>query len=347
MKIGIESSGKTKKFKGNSKDKDCLTKKLILKTISVDPLTAKEIFERSGYTGTYKTLTGVIARYQRYGYITREGRIPYHYFLTNLGFQHLENPKLGREAVVRAYKERMMSALIKYAGDFDDETLTELFKGRVVTPTVQNNVTEKVVQNKEPAIKILNPSESIADKTDRNISLEIPTSSDGSDIIADLIEENKRLKEENEDMAKHLAGKSVAKAETTPDALKIRNYDKVLLAYKNAIVGSEFFKHIPYNLYVITAVNVDEISRAIKDTIKVKVEKGSIIVLPDTQAKRFVENRFVRRLTESEFKKLQPKLAFGNKKVFILIKSKELQLVLCDLPTQVVKQEVRIKAPTY
>ena len=354
MQMVYKSVGKKEKLKGNSKDKDCLTKKLLLETISIDPLTSREIYERSGYTGTYATMCGLLGRYQRFGYINREGRIPYHYILTDLGFDHLENPKLGREVVVRAYKARMMSALIKYSDDIDDETLTRIFKDRVVTPTVLNNVTEKVIQNKEPAIKILSPSESIADKTDRNISFEIPTSSDNSDIVADLLERNKELeelyktmKEENEDMAKKLAGKSVAKAETTYEIPKTRNYDKVLLDYKNAIVGSEFFKHVPYNLYLITAVNVDEISRAVKDTIKVKLEKGSIIILPNIQAKPLVENRFVRRLTESEFKKYQPKLAFGKKLVYILIKSKKLQLELCDLPTQVVKQEVRIKAPTY
>ena len=62
--------------------------------------------------------------------------------------------------------------MVKYAGDFDNETLTELFKGRVVTPTVRNDVTvkENVIQSKEPAIKLLRSSEGIADKTDRNDS---------------------------------------------------------------------------------------------------------------------------------------------------------------------------------
>ena len=34
---------------------------------------------------------------------------------------------------------------------FDDETLTELFKGRVVTPTVRNDVTVKKCYSKQKA----------------------------------------------------------------------------------------------------------------------------------------------------------------------------------------------------
>lgn len=248
---------------------------------------------------------------------------------------------------------RMMNSLEKYATNLDDETLTRIFKDRIVLPTVLNNVTEKVIQSKEPAIKILSPSESIADKTDTNISFEIPTSSDDSDIVADLLERNKELeelyktmKEENEDMAKKLAGKSVARTETSTDDIpRVRKYDKILLDNENAVVDSNFFKHVPYNLYLITAVNVDEISKAVKGFIKVK--QGDIIILPNIQAKPLIDNKFVRRLTESEFKKYQPKLAFGNKLVYILINSKKLRLELCELPVQVVKQEVRIKAPTY
>jgi hypothetical protein len=40
MIIKTEFSGKTRKHKGNSKEKDWLTKKLILETISIDPLTS-------------------------------------------------------------------------------------------------------------------------------------------------------------------------------------------------------------------------------------------------------------------------------------------------------------------
>ena len=136
MIIETELGGKTRKHKGNSKEKDCLTKRLILETISVSPLTAREIYERSGYTGTYKTLTGIIGRYQRFGYIAREGKIPYHYYLTDLGFQHLENPFLGRENAVRAYKSRLVEALVKYADSLDDETVTRIFKDRVIPPTL-------------------------------------------------------------------------------------------------------------------------------------------------------------------------------------------------------------------
>ncbi|MDD4249153.1 MAG: hypothetical protein PHT13_08565 [Methanosarcina sp.] len=265
----IESSGKTKKFKGNSKDKDCLTKKLILETISIDPLTAKEIFERSGYTGTYKTLTGVIGRYQKYGYITREGNIPYHYFLTDLGFQHLENPYLGREAAVRDYKARMMSSLVKYAGDFDDETLTELFKDRVVTPTVQNNVTEKVIQNKEPAIKILSPSEGIADKTDTN------TSEVDNNLIAKLSD---RVKELEDFEALYHSTKAELDAQQTKDAnislnnavktpefkpLEARYFDQDLINYRNKPIPGNFFDLVPYRLLREKSVNVNKATKVV------------------------------------------------------------------------------------
>ncbi|WP_048065253.1 hypothetical protein [Methanosarcina acetivorans] len=106
MKLYKESVGKSKKIKGNSKEKDCLTKKLILETIGFDSITIQDIFRESGYTGKYETLRGLVLRYQKFGYVAREGKIPYHYFLTDLGFQHLENPTLGRETAVREYNAR-------------------------------------------------------------------------------------------------------------------------------------------------------------------------------------------------------------------------------------------------
>lgn len=75
---------------------------------------------------------------------------------------------------------------------FDNETLTELLKGRVVTPTVRNDVTvkENVIQSKEPAIKILNPLEGLSEKRDTN-STQILTTYNDSDLVADLLDRNK------------------------------------------------------------------------------------------------------------------------------------------------------------
>jgi hypothetical protein len=345
MKLYKESVGKSKKIKGNSKEKDCLTKKLILETIGLDSITIQDIFRKSGYTGKYETLRGLVLRYQKFGYVAREGKIPYHYFLTDLGCQHLEKPTLGRETAVREYNARLASALVKYADTLDDETVTRIFKDRVVTPTVKNEniVKENVIKenvkviDSKPAPDLPKPSDGLSGSIDANVH-------DGSDTVADLLEQVKELKAENEDMARKLAGNSIAKTKNpTDDVPTVRKYDKILLKYKNAVVDNNFFKYIPYKLYLITAIPVDNLGKALKEFIKVK--QGDIIILPDIQAKPLVENRFVRRLTDSELKKLQPKLAFGKKKAYILIKSKKLQLELCDLPAEVVERPVKIKAP--
>ncbi|KKH45456.1 hypothetical protein EO93_14225 [Methanosarcina sp. 1.H.A.2.2] len=67
-----------------------------------------------------------------------------------------------------------------------------MFKGRVVKPTVRNDVTvkENVIQSKEPAIKILNPLEGLSEKRDTN-SIQILTTYNDSDLVADLLDRNK------------------------------------------------------------------------------------------------------------------------------------------------------------
>lgn len=227
--------------------------------------------------------------------------------------------------------------MVKYADTLDDETVTEIFKDRVITPTVKNEniIKENVIKenikvvDSKPAPDLPKSSEGLSGSIDASTS-------DRSDIVADLLErvkdmekERDDLKRENIELGNKLAGKSIAKAEITSNAYRVRNYDKILLRYKNAVVDNNFFKSIPYKLYLITAIPVDNLGKALKEFIKVK--QGDIIIFPDIQAKPLVENRFVRRLTDSELKKLQPKLAFGKKKAYILIKSKKLQLELCEI----------------
>lgn len=350
MIIKSELGGKTQKHKGNSKEKDCLTKKLILETISVDPLTAREIYERSGYTGTYKTLTGILGRYQRFGYIAREGKIPYYYFLTDLGFQHLENPFLGRDNAVRAYKSRMVDALVKYADSLDDETVSRIFKDRIIPPTLiktPDKVTVKAVNenikviDSKPAMTLPKPSDGLSGNFD---------TSDYDKTIAELLEENKRLKEdlklkEDEDASEAL-GKEIGKAsEIKP--VHIPRYNNVLLAYKNRVLDAKFFKKVPYKMLILTAScgkGFEKISQAVKDTIKEKFGKSRIIILPSIQVKPFVEFGYARLFTDEDFKKYKPRLLFGKDRTFvhIALKGKVLDLELCDLP---VAHKVIIKPP--
>jgi hypothetical protein len=142
-------------------------------------------------------LRGPLSRYQKFGYIAKEKvRGPYHYFLTDLGFQHLEDPFLGRENAVRAYKIRLVDALVKYANTLDDETVAKIFKSRIIPPTIikpPDKVTVKAVNENINVIdsKLANPSP----KHSVGFSGSFDTN-DYDKTIAELLEENKRLKED-------------------------------------------------------------------------------------------------------------------------------------------------------
>lgn len=356
MKIDIESSGKTKKFKGNSKEKDCLTKKLILETISVDPLTAREIYERSGYTGTYKTLTGIIGRYQRFGYIAREGKIPYHYFLTDLGFQHLENPYLGRDEAVRAYRQRLVEALVKYADSLDDETVMRIFKDRIIPPTLikpPDKVTVKAVNENIKVIDSKEPAKGLP-----KLSVGLSGSFDTSDYdktIAELLEENENLKADlklkEDEEASAALGKEIGKAsEIKP--VHIPKYNDVLLAYKNKVLDAKFFKYVPYRILILTASGgkgLEKISQAVKDTINEKFGNSRIITLSNNQFGPLVNYGYARLFTDEDFKKYKPRLLFGKNKTYVhlTLKGRSIDVELCDLPVQMTEHKVKILPPKH
>ena len=336
MIIETELGGKTRKHKGNSKEKDCLTKRLILETISVSPLTAREIYERSGYTGTYKTLTGIIGRYQRFGYIAREGKIPYHYYLTDLGFQHLENPFLGRENAVRAYKSRLVEALVKYADSLDDETVTRIFKDRVIPPTLikpPDKVTVKSVNenikviDSKPAMPSPKPSEGFSGSFDASAS------DDKDHIIAEQAETIKEQADMIAELRKTPMSLKVPKSEPVAPVNDEHKHDALILAYRNKVVDKAFFNKMHRALYEFTSVNTKHLAKAVLDILKTNLlKKGDIIYVSFSEGGTLEKYGVARRLTDDEIKTYKPNLQFGSGDVVLSIRYKKqtYQFFICE-----------------
>lgn len=325
MDIKLELGGESKKQKGNTEKKDCLTKELILKTIGTDSITAQEIFRKSGYTGKYETLRGLLLRYQKFGYIAKEKvRGPYHYFLTDLGFQHLEDPFLGRENAVRAYRQRLVDALVKYADSLDDETVARIFKDRIIPPTLikpPDKVTVKAVNIKvidsKPATDLPKPSVGISGSFDTSdydkdkiIAEQLETIHDQAQTIAEL-----------RNTPVHITvPKQITSASPSDD---LHKHDALYLKYKNRIVDSAFFNELRYGLYEFTGTDSGNLSKAVCDILNSRVlKKGHIIFESYNTGGALEKYKQARRLSEEELENYPPTLQFGKEEVNLSIRYK-------------------------
>jgi hypothetical protein len=333
-----ESSGKIKRVTGNSLERDCMTKKLILETLSDSPRTVKEIYSISGYKGQYNTLTGLLCKYRKWGYLERFGKKPYFYQLTDLGREHLLNPRLAKDILRERYLVNARAITEKTLKNMSEEDRNELFKTLGIEPVEQHLTIAKNNPAKPDKVTVKILPEPV-EKT--NTHTEYVSRPQDFERIRDLEEMLASMKEENEEMARKLAGRSVSKAETPIENLpKVRKYDELLILCKNKIVDNTFFEEVPYNLYLVTAVPIDSMKSAIAG-IK-NFRKNHLILLADIQAKPLIDNKFIRTLTEKEFKKLKPIVRFGEDGVYIVVNSLHFTDRMCDLPQLLPKKKVTI-----
>lgn len=80
-------------------ENDCKSKEIILNAL-FSPCTSKQLFEivkTKGYKGKYKTVTSLLVRYQKAGFIKKMNNTkPIIYGLTEFGKENARNPKLFR-----------------------------------------------------------------------------------------------------------------------------------------------------------------------------------------------------------------------------------------------------------
>ncbi len=337
-----ESSGKIKRVTGNSLERDCMTKKLILETLSDSPRTVKEIYSISGYKGQYNTLTGLLCKYRKWGYLERFGKKPYFYQLTDLGREHLCNPFLAKNLLKERYLVNARAITEKTLKDMGEEDRNDLFKTLGIEP-VEQHIT---IAKNEPAkpdkvtVKVLpEPVEKAKNEIKTNTRIDYVSRPEDLERIRELEERLADVKEENEEMARELAGKSIAKAENLiKKPPKVRNYDELLIRCKDKIVGSSFFNEVPYNLYLVTAeltkTTMKELLKEKFDDIlgKKDFKKGRIVLVSNVQASALLRYNFVRKLREEEYEELKPKVEFRSDGVYIVIKRKGFSDRMCNLP---------------
>ncbi len=107
--------------KGVTSERDCLAKKEILTPLLQRPMTSRELYEASGYKGSYNNFTSHLTKYCRggkrtkygrmgddkYVYLRKIGKRPSLYELTDFGFINAENPYLNRDEAIRVYKRKL------------------------------------------------------------------------------------------------------------------------------------------------------------------------------------------------------------------------------------------------
>ncbi|KKG05873.1 hypothetical protein DU40_13585 [Methanosarcina mazei] len=342
MQKDIELSGKLGKKRGNTKSKDCKTKTLILGCVVEKPATVGEIFKRTGFTGTYKSLAGMIRTYHDYGYLYRSGNKPFTYTISELGLEHLENPRLAREALIERRQANAVAVTRRFLLGMDEESRNNFLTEMGIQP-VEQHVT---IAKNEPAkpdkvtVKVLpEPVEKAKNEIKTNTRTEYVSRPEDLELIRELEEMLASVKEENENMARELAGRTIAKAEnSTKKPPKVRNYDELLIRCKDTVVGSSFFNEVPYNLYVVIA----ELTKAsMKELLKEKLDdvlgkkdfkKGRIVLVSDVQASALLRYKFVRKLKEEEYEKIKPKVEFRSDGVYIVVDRLHFADRMCDLP---------------
>jgi hypothetical protein len=117
-------------IQNNYSDNDCKSKELILRTL-YEPMTGKQLYERiksQGYNAKYKTLTSVLVRYQKTGFIKKlNNEKPIIYGLTDFGIQNAKNPKMLRQQCIKRYHEFQYQRL-KEIIEGEPETFKQLYE---------------------------------------------------------------------------------------------------------------------------------------------------------------------------------------------------------------------------
>lgn len=324
MRLIKESVGKKVKRRGNSKEKDCKTKHLILSVVATEPMTVSEIYERSRFTGTKASLAGMINTYYRYGYLYRLGKKPYHYDLTELGEMHLEDPYKARNDLIERYQRAIKMGVDAYIETHNEELLSDLIDKMGSDPHFDSEKASQIIEKfKDRFIPV--PSEESLSKSDSVNRATITTSPEYRELICLLEEQKKR----NEDLELELEKEKFKNenieapvtmklpSQNSNAKSKVRKYDVELFSHIDKKLDKEFFDAIPYSLYIVTAVSISNLKNALNNIVS--VAQGEVILLYKPFAKSDVDRNFIRELTEAEFKKYKPVLRIGENKVYIQI----------------------------
>lgn len=335
MKKDKELGGKLGKKRGNTKSKDCKTKTLVLGCVAEKPATVGEIFERTGFTGTYKSLAGMIRTYHDYGYLYRNGYKPFTYTISELGLEHLENPRLAREALIERRQANAVAVTRRFLLGMDEESRKNFLTEMGIQPVEQHitiakhepakpdKVTVKAVNenikviDSKPATDLPKPSVGLSGSFDTN-------DYDKDKIIAEQLEtihDQAQTIEELRNTPVHITvPKQITSASPSDD---LHKHDALYLKYKNRIVDSAFFNELRYGLYEFTGTDSSDLSKAVCDILNSRVLKKGHIIFESYNAGGALKNyKQARRLSEEELEKYPPTLQFGKEEVNLSIRYK-------------------------
>lgn len=370
MQKDIELSGKLGKKRGNTKSKDCKTKTLILGCVAEKPATVGEIFEISGFTGTYKSLAGMIRTYHDYGYLYRNGHKPFTYTISDLGMEHLENPRLAREALIERRQANAVAVTRRFLLGMDEESRNNFLIEMGIEPVEQHVTIAKNEPAKPDKVTVKAVNENIK-VIDSKPATDLPKPSVGlSGVMRVDVKQTpeylalaKKL-EEAEDKIERLEFKSerdkpniMTLPTPTGNYSEPKRYDKYLIKYRGKVLDSKFFSHVYRKLYFRTDIStqnleIGRLNEAYNDFKKVK--KGEVVLLSSAKSSYVVDHDLVKEFTDEDFKRYKPTLKFlvTDQKdennvlykagVYVVISKKNFIERLCDLPLEIASRPVKI-----
>ena len=301
-------------------DKDCESKKLILNKIMNNPLTSTQLWTliRGEYDGKYKTYTSLLVRYQRYGYITKHGKKPFIYKLTEWGVENAKNPYMARDEQKRRYKQFQIDTVGQFINEnpsyikqfADDSGYIGGSDGvRVIESNdfVDNHANDDKINELEAKVKEL--EEELKEERE---------------ITENLYNQNKPT------MVINQAPQQPQQPQQEPETKKTdeRSFDNILWEYKDRMMDYSAYRKLPKQILKVIAFPKGDISENIRNLLQGK-KKGGLITVPSNTVSTLTNYGFVETLRKEEIELLM--MRFINGKV-VLISPNGAGFEITDVP---------------
>jgi hypothetical protein len=342
----LHTGNEIKKRKGTTSERDCLAKMEILTPLLdfPDGLTAKELFNISDYEGSYNNFTSHLSKYCRGGKKTRDGRMgdakyvylskigkrPAKYALTDFGKINAENPYLNRDEAIRVYKRKVEHSIGVFLND-NPKTLSQ-----VVSQLSGMNLG---CSGGSDGVRHTS-SNDFGDSGDYHKNDEVKQK---------LLDEIKELKEDKEtleyqlELAENKPAKMVINQSPQPQQQEVkasneRSFDNVLFAYRNQRINTDAYKRLPKQIIQIIAEPVGDFSNRLKRLVGNK-NKGEYDVASKDKIPFMIEHKLVRTLNDREIESFKMIFEMG----YVYLVSSKAKFKITEVPKRVSKPSGQIK----
>jgi hypothetical protein len=272
-----------------------------------NPLTSTQLWNliKGEYDAKYKTFTSLLVRYQRYGYITKHGKKPYIYQLTEWGIENAKNPYMCRDEQKRRYKEFQMHSVGQFINENPDYLKQFADDGgyiggsdgvRVIENTefVENHTNDDKINELESKVKELEE-----DKETLEYQLGLAEQNRPKMVVNQAPQQQQKEPE----------------PEPEPEKTNERKFDYLLWNFKDKMIDYSAYKKLPKQIVKLIAFPQGNISENIRNLLQGK-RKGGLITVPDYTVSTMVNYGFVEPLRKEEIELLM--MRFINGKVFLI-----------------------------